>query len=81
MPCPICNPSDELTPPRGVSEICPAGWFYRDYCRARLAEMRKQLLISNESHEVPEANCDADDSADAAGQIANPREASHCTPN
>jgi hypothetical protein len=34
--------------------------LYREYCRARLAEMRKQLLISRtESQEVPEPNCDA----------------------
>jgi hypothetical protein len=33
--------------------------LYREYCRARLAEMRKQLLVSAESREVPEANCDA----------------------
>ena len=33
--------------------------LYREYCRACLAEMRKQLLISRtESQEVPEANCD-----------------------
>ena len=32
-------------------------FLYREYCRARLAEMRKQLLISVESHEVS-ANCD-----------------------
>ena len=30
--------------------------LYREYCRARLAEMRKQLLISTESQAVPEAN-------------------------
>jgi hypothetical protein len=30
-------------------------FLYREYCRARLAEMRKQLLISPERHEVPEA--------------------------
>ena len=35
--------------------------LYREYCRARLAEMRKQLLISPERHEVPEAICDAHD--------------------
>ena len=35
--------------------------LYREYCRARLAEMRKQLLISPERHEVPEALCDAKD--------------------
>jgi hypothetical protein len=34
--------------------------LYREYCRARLAEMRKQLLITRtDSQEVPEANCDA----------------------
>jgi hypothetical protein len=34
--------------------------LYREYCRARLAEMRNQLLIPRtESQEVPEANCDA----------------------
>jgi hypothetical protein len=27
--------------------------LYREYCRARLAEMRKQLLIQPASHEVP----------------------------
>lgn len=35
--------------------------LYREYCRARLAEMRKQLLISRKRHEVPEAFCDAKD--------------------
>jgi hypothetical protein len=35
--------------------------LYREYCRARLAEMRKQLLISPEKHEVPKAICDARD--------------------
>jgi hypothetical protein len=29
--------------------------LYREYCRARLAEMRKQLLISAEKHEVLKA--------------------------
>ena len=33
--------------------------IYREYCRARLVEMRKQLLISPGRHEVPEATCDA----------------------
>jgi hypothetical protein len=39
--------------------------LYREYCRARLAEMRKQLLISPERHEVPEAICDAKDAVSA----------------
>jgi hypothetical protein len=41
--------------------------LYREYCRARLAEMRRQLLISPERHEVPEAICDA---KDAVGEQA-----------
>jgi hypothetical protein len=41
--------------------------LYREYCRARLTEMRKQLLIWPDRHEVPEAICDA---CDAVG--ANP---------
>jgi hypothetical protein len=40
--------------------------LYREYCLARLAEMRKQLLVSAEGREVPEANCDIRDSAGAA---------------
>jgi hypothetical protein len=39
--------------------------LYREYCRARLAEMRKQLLISAEKHEVFEAICDANDAVGA----------------
>jgi hypothetical protein len=43
--------------------------LYREYCRARLAEMRKQLLIPRtESQEVPEANCDARNPDGAAGR-------------
>ena len=41
--------------------------LYREYCRARLAEMRKQLLISPGRHEVPEAFCDAKVGANLAG--------------
>jgi hypothetical protein len=32
--------------------------LYREYCCARLAEMRQQLLISTESQAVAEANRD-----------------------
>ncbi len=40
--------------------IMPAifDFLYHEYCRARLAEMRKQLLISNASQPVPEENRD-----------------------
>ena len=40
--------------------------LYREYCRARLAEMRKQLLISPDRHEVPEALCDAKNAVGAS---------------
>ena len=41
--------------------IMPAlfDFLYREYCRTRLAEMRKQLLLID-SREAPKANCDAD---------------------
>jgi hypothetical protein len=41
--------------------------LYREYCRARLAEMRQQLLIQPESHEVLESNCDDSGPDCAAG--------------
>lgn len=34
-------------------------FFYREYCRARLVEMRKQLPVRAQSHETSEANSDA----------------------
>jgi hypothetical protein len=34
-------------------------FLYREYCRARLAEMRKQLLLRR--CEMPESACDLDD--------------------
>jgi hypothetical protein len=37
--------------------------LYREYCRARLAEMRKQLLLSVANDEIPAANWDAGDPA------------------
>jgi hypothetical protein len=51
--------------------------LYREYCRARLAEMRKQLLISPKLHEVPQASCDAREAgANPAGgsEKTTPRE-------
>ena len=35
--------------------------IYREYCRARLAEMRKQLLIPSASAESSEAQPDSND--------------------
>jgi hypothetical protein len=47
--------------------------IYREYCRARLAEMRKQLLlVSADSHEVPEANCDVSHPSGSAGDDRTP---------
>ena len=40
--------------------------LYREYCRARLAEMRQQLLLRAESDEVPETIWDASYRADDA---------------
>jgi len=37
--------------------------LYREYCRARLAEMRKQLLLSVANDEIPVANWDASNPA------------------
>jgi hypothetical protein len=35
--------------------------LYREYCRARLVEMRQQLLLSVANDEIPTANWDASD--------------------
>jgi hypothetical protein len=40
--------------------------LYREYCRARLADMRKQLWLWPGSHDVPQANCDTDHPDSAA---------------
>jgi hypothetical protein len=37
--------------------------LYREYCRARLAEMRQQLLIPVASDEIRQAESDAGDPA------------------
>jgi hypothetical protein len=37
--------------------------LYREYCRARLAEMRKQLLLSVVNDEIPAENWSACDPA------------------
>jgi hypothetical protein len=48
--------------------------LYREYCRARLAEMRKQLLLSVANDEIPAANWDASDPAspDDRGRPSHP---------
>jgi len=40
--------------------------LYREFCRARLTEMRKQLLLWPGNPVVPEANCEPGHSDDAA---------------
>jgi hypothetical protein len=42
--------------------------LYREYCRARLTEMRKQLLIRPVNDEVLEANCDVSPPGGCAGR-------------
>jgi hypothetical protein len=42
--------------------------LYREYCRARLTEMRQQLLIRPVSGEVLEANCDVSHAGGSPGQ-------------
>ena len=49
--------------------------LYREYCRARLAKMRRQLLISPERHEVPAATRNAKDAVGKqarSGYISTP---------
>jgi hypothetical protein len=52
--------------------------LYREYCRARLAEMRRQLLVNRE---VLEANGDAGDSTGAADPAGNVRDGGTATPH
>ncbi|RZM99700.1 hypothetical protein CWO91_35175 [Bradyrhizobium genosp. SA-3] len=47
--------------------------LYREYCRARLAEMRKQLLISAERAEALEAHCHPADQGDVERTDAQPK--------
>ena len=54
--------------------------LYREYCRARLAEMRKQLLIAGDSPEALEADCDAYDQGNV-GRADTQQEISHGAPN
>jgi hypothetical protein len=42
--------------------------LYREYCRARLVEMRQQLLLSAANDEIPAANWDASDPAGPDGR-------------
>ena len=50
--------------------------LYREYCRVRLGEMRKQILLIG-SHEVPEANCDTDHADHSADRANDSRGARH----
>jgi hypothetical protein len=51
--------------------------LYREFCRARLAEMRKQLLLWPGAPVVPERDCEAghpDDAADRGIGLGSSRE-------
>ncbi|MGY8634595.1 hypothetical protein RAD15_19145 [Bradyrhizobium sp. 14AA] len=54
--------------------------LYREYCRARLAEMRKQLLIVGQIPEGLEADYDRADQ-DRVGRIDTQHEISCAAPN
>jgi hypothetical protein len=54
--------------------------LYREYCRARLAEMRKQLLITAERSEALEAHCQPADQGDDERTDAH-RTTGHGLPN
>lgn len=54
--------------------------LYREYCRARLAEMRKQLLIATERSEALGADCHPADQGDENGTKAH-RETGRRAPN
>lgn len=41
--------------------------LYREYCRARLAEMRKQLLLTGKHPELFQADCDPADPNSVGG--------------
>jgi hypothetical protein len=56
--------------------------IYREYCRARLAEMRQQLLLRTQSRQIPETSWDAGYRAvDAGSGSGSPQhEASNVRP-
>ncbi len=49
--------------------------LYRQYCRARLAEMRKQLLLWRGRRETLEADCDCGQAESAADRASGPADA------
>ena len=49
--------------------------LYRENCRARLAEMRTQLMFQTESDEVPEADSEWCPDGDRDGALNDQREA------
>jgi hypothetical protein len=75
----------EMIKQRGLAMPTLFDYLYREYYRARLAEMRKQLLLWPGRHEVPEENCDADHAdgtADRARGLGDTRhEVDHNRPN
>ncbi|RXH22087.1 hypothetical protein XH99_34355 [Bradyrhizobium nanningense] len=54
--------------------------LYREYCRARLAEMRKQLLIVGQDPEGLQADCDRADQG-SVGRTDTQHEFSCGAPN
>lgn len=54
--------------------------LYREYCRARLAEMRKQLLIAREAPQALQLDYDPADQA-SVGRTDTQHEFSYGAPN
>lgn len=54
--------------------------LYREYCRSRLAEMRKQLLIAGQSPEGLQADYDSADQS-GVGRTDTQHEISYGAPN
>jgi hypothetical protein len=51
--------------------------LYREYCRARLAEMRKQLLMPVAGDEILQAPSEGDDRSDPDGWQLSERTSIH----
>ncbi|MGL3108054.1 hypothetical protein [Bradyrhizobium sp. BR 1432] len=64
----------------GVSMPAIFDLLYHEYCRARLAEMRKQLLIARETPQVSQSDYDPADHS-SVGRTDTQHEFSYGAPN
>jgi hypothetical protein len=63
------NISTAVSDSQTTGVIMPAIFdlLYFEFCRARLAEMRKQLLIAGERPDIPQGDCGVADATDQPG--------------